>query len=231
MMNPVVKFMLWLDKSVPACGRLKRFAYACRAACTPTRESYSQFREDVVIAEELKDRKASDAIYVDVGANHPSCLSNTYLLYRNGWSGVTIEPNSELVKLHRRFRRRDVQVAVGCGREAALLPFYLSQTPVLSSFSGKDVDHFSRTEYLPILTLDQLLAPFQDKQVALLSIDTEGFDLLVLEGAKETLKRTHLVCIESNTEEERRNVQAALSADFAICATAGCNQIFRRRHE
>lgn len=152
-----LRLFVFLDRFLPVCGRLKRFAYACWAACTPRRRSYSQHGEDAVIAKELQGWSPNDSIFVDVGANQPTRISNSYLLYRKGWHGITVEPNAELVKLHRLFRRRDVQVNVGCGREASLLQFYVSPISVLSSFSKKDGEYVSRLDYLPVLTVDQIL--------------------------------------------------------------------------
>lgn len=34
----------------------------------------------------------SNGFYVDVGASHPVCCSNTFDLFRRGWSGILIEP-------------------------------------------------------------------------------------------------------------------------------------------
>lgn len=183
-----------------------------------------------MIAKELQGWSPNDSIFVDVGANQPTRISNSYLLYRKGWHGITVEPNAELVKLHRLFRRRDVQVNVGCGREASLLQFYVSPISVLSSFSKKDGEYVSRLDYLPVLTVDQILTSFPDKKIALLSIDTEGFDLEVLLGANETLKRTYLVCVEVNSPEEQSKIEALLAKDFEFCFAAGCNVLFRRRN-
>ncbi|MEI9928867.1 MAG: hypothetical protein WDN44_15790 [Sphingomonas sp.] len=54
----------------------------------------SFFGEDVLLGRLLKT--ASSGTYVDVGANHPIEGSNTYRLYRQGWTGLTIDPNSRL---------------------------------------------------------------------------------------------------------------------------------------
>jgi FkbM family methyltransferase len=228
-MHLKLKIILLLDKVLPFAGPIKRFIYAFWHASTPMRKSYSQFGEDTMIAGEFEGWVPEETMYVDVGANHPTQISNSYLLYRKGYHGITIEPNAELVKLHRIFRRRDIQVNAGCGSKATLLQFYVSRTPVLSSFSKKEVKHFSRLEYLPILTIDQLLAPFKDNRIAFLSVDTEGFDLDVLLGAKETLKRTHLVCVEANDLGERDKIQEMMSENFEHFATVGCNEIFRHR--
>jgi hypothetical protein len=46
-METKLKLMFMLDKVIPVCRRLKRFAYGCWAACTPPRQSYSQYGEDM----------------------------------------------------------------------------------------------------------------------------------------------------------------------------------------
>ncbi len=226
-----LKITLFIDKVFPFSGPLKRFVFACYHSYTPIRKSYSQYHEDNLILHELRDWNYKDSIYVDVGANHPTRISNSYLLYRKGWSGITVEPNGGLIKLHRLFRSRDVQVNVGCGAEASFLRFYVSRTPVLSSFAKNEVEHILRVKYLPVLTVDQLLAPFQDKKIAMLSIDTEGFDLNVIKGATETLKRTYLVCVEANDNDEHNKITSLLAEDFEHFVTVGCNLLFRNRHE
>lgn len=59
-------------------------------------------------------------VYVDVGANHPVLSSNTYLLWRQGWRGVLVEPDPLSAQALRRVRRGDIVMetalagAVGC---------------------------------------------------------------------------------------------------------------------
>ncbi len=223
------QLVLLLDKLIPFLVAAKRFACACWDSWTPSRRSYSQHGEDILVLSELHGWNPRDAIYVDVGANHPTCISNTYFLYRRGWHGIVVEPNAGLIQLHRVFRPRDVQICVGCGRQAALMPFYVSRAPSLSSFSSPEAKYVSRIDYLPVLTLDQLLEPFADKRIALLSIDTEGVDYDVLIGAEKTLNRTHLLCVESNHAGEREKIRSLLEPRFDIVAQVGCNHIFKRR--
>ena len=54
------------------------------------RISYSQFGEDLWLADYFSDKR--DGFYVDVGAFDPANVSNTLLLYRRGWRGINIEP-------------------------------------------------------------------------------------------------------------------------------------------
>ena len=53
--------------------------------------SYSQHGEDLEIIKLLP----SPGRFLDIGAYRPKDLSNTRLLYENGWSGVMFEPSPE----------------------------------------------------------------------------------------------------------------------------------------
>ena len=46
--------------------------------------------------------------YVDVGANHPIIYSNTYHLYRLGWSGLAIDPLPTHKKRFLKTRPKDI---------------------------------------------------------------------------------------------------------------------------
>lgn len=46
--------------------------------------SFSQYGEDLFVSEYFGGRKGA---YIEIGENHPFRLSNTYFLYRMGWSG------------------------------------------------------------------------------------------------------------------------------------------------
>jgi FkbM family methyltransferase len=187
-----------------------------------------------MILKELDVYDLRGGIYVDVGANHPTSISNTFLLYRHGLHGVTIEPNPELSQLHRRFRRRDVVVSVGCGRRAQMAVFEISKTPVLSRFQSA-VESVSqhkmevmRREYLPILPLDIVLAALAFDWIYFLSIDVEGLDVEVLQGAGAVLPKTLFLCVEANSAKERAVLSSHLqAAHFDLQTTLGCNLIFK----
>ena len=111
-----------------ATVRAARDMYSCAigARCG----SFSQHGEDTFIHEGF-GRKKGD-FYVDVGAYHPIRLSNTFLLYKNGWRGVTAEliRSRDRQLFMRLFPRggdgqggqlpdHSADVAVGSGRAAA----------------------------------------------------------------------------------------------------------------
>lgn len=212
----------------PALGIPKRWLLALGHTLLPQR-SYSQFGEDLIVLNMLKAAGYHTGCYVDVGANHPTAISNTYLLYRNGYRGIAIEPNKELCGLFSRFRKQDTVLSVGCADRNELMPFYVSKTPVISTFTKahnlyKD-SHILKTEYVPILRLDDCLKPFDMPVIHFLSIDVEGLNREVLAGAPETLQKTWLLCIEYDTEAELAAYQPYLK-NFREVQRVGCNAIF-----
>lgn len=171
--------------------------------------------------------------YVDVGANHPARLSNTYLLYRHGFSGVVIEPNEKLLGLHRRFRPRDITVRSACGEHAQLGRFYIRTIAGVSSLSGASApgpsSRVRHVAYVPVLPLDTIVEAAVPGPIVVLSVDTEGADSDVLRSASGALERSLFVIVEANSDEEAESIKSILSSDFELVRQAGANLIWRNR--
>ena len=164
---------------------------------------------------------AALGFYLDVGANHPTKISNTYALYRAGWSGVVVEPNPAFRRLHRFFRQRDTFVNIGITRTAGLLPFYHHLWAVLSGFGAQSAVGARRVEMLPVLPLDALLPLCRRAEVSILSIDVEGLNYEVLQTGAQLLERVNYIIIEYGEEE---------AEIAAYCQTHGFQTIHRTVH-
>lgn len=233
--NSVKKY---LAKKIPFLGKYKRYIGALTHHISKVKDSYSQHNEDKYIIGILNQYNLSNTLYLDVGANHPTIISNTYLLYRNGNMGICIEPNQELINLHKKFRKKDIQIAIGCGSVNKIANFYYSKTPVLSSFKSESFDKNSRLqnqdniwhiETLPVLKLDNVLIPYIEQVdfISLLNIDVEGMDFEVILGAEKTLPKTLIICIEFNTKEEEMLITTFLEKfDFKLVNKVACNLFF-----
>ena len=219
----------------PALGKVDRRLRGLIDSISPLRSSYSQHGEDAFVLDRLQKYDLSNAIYVDVGANHPTTISNTYLLYRCGMHGIVIEPNAELLQLHRRIRPRDIALGLGCGQNAGLSQFQILSTPALSHFAGQNLlgeltaqARVWRTEYIPILPLDLIVSAMNPAWIAFLSIDTEGFDFSTLLGAVQTLDITLFLCVEFSDPDEKRRILHFLSGnDFEVERYFACNILLR----
>jgi len=171
---------------------------------------WAQHGEDVYLARELQ-KQLKDGFYVDVGANHPIKRSNTYRLYCLGMRGITIEPNRELHRLQKRIRPGDTHLAVGCGATNSEMTFYEMNYDVFSTYSKEEAERYLADESqlgtkllkkttTPILSLRGVLEEHQLKNrriFSLLSIDTEGLDLAVLEGNDWDRYRPEIIIVEA----------------------------------
>ena len=163
--------------------------------------TYSQFGEDQVLLLLCKD--IDRGRYVDVGAFDPYRYSNTFLLYKRGWSGVNIDPNPEAIKRFKKKRPHDQNICSGVGNEG-ILTYYQFSDPAVNTFVAAEAEKwmnktfltFLGTTEIPVRPLSQLISGVID----VLTIDTEGMDLQVLESYdwKEIPK---IIVIEGNNSE------------------------------
>ncbi len=215
---------------LPFLSSVSRYSKALYYSRAGVKESYAQNREDTFVLETLREYFPGKKYnYVDVGGFHPVLLSNTYLMYRNNMNGVVIEPNPELVNLHRIFRPNDIQLPFACGRTNMLTKFYLQKTfPALSSLNNAQGNKKVDCQYMAVLKLDTIMSGLEIPEIYFLSIDVEGFDYDVLLGGKETLRRSFLVCIECNLDQEEQAVSNFLTEqEFEFLKKIDCNLFFK----
>jgi FkbM family methyltransferase len=207
----------------------KRYLAAWRDWLLPAKASYSQFGEDVEI-DRIIAADITNGIYMDVGANHPSVFSNTYLFYRKGRRGVLIEPDLTACRLLDSFRKGDIVIRALAGENSGLQSFNLHIYPSLSSIRSVTQEDLLKKVYLPQVTLDQVYQAVNPDFVFLLSVDTEGFDLEVLHGAVQMLRHTWLVCVEYE-EANREALQSWMVGEqsFDLAYSNRHNLIFKNR--
>lgn len=224
-----MKFLL--KKYFPFIGSTKRFLIALLDSIFPNKKSYSQFKEDIIFLEEISKcfLPQKGNIYIDVGAFAPSQISNTYLLYRNGYNGILIEPNFRLYKLLSYFRRKDIIVNAGAGNKSCITNFNISYNPDRSSLLLQSNESYRIQTFIPVLSIDDFLSNIEYEYVTLLSIDVEGQNLSVLKGSTETLRKTFLICIEFDNEIDIAQYLEILSEDFVLIKKIKCNLIFKNK--
>lgn len=181
------------------------------------RGSFSEHGEDVFIQERLGKKNAG--FYVDIGASHPFRISNTFLLYRSGWRGITVEPIPLLRRLHGRWRPQDVFVQKAIGPAPGKLRFYEMSPSVLSTLDAKTAEanvlegraEVLRCYDIDVITLGQLFAEYVGKRgIDLLSIDIEGLDADTITTMELDIIRPRLICVEANDYEYRRRILSYL---------------------
>lgn len=206
---------------------LKQFLLAWFESTFSLKNSYSQHKEDAYIFNQLHEVNLKQGIYIDVGANQPTRLSNTFLFYKRKCYGIVIEPNSSMKSLFRIFRPKDIFLSVGAGAKESVEIFKKSSTSVLSGFSS-EIDSVISYEYVPVIALDSLLPIIGNKFIYLLSIDTEGYDIFVLQGASKILQVTLYVIVETNSDAKDLIDLHMEKAGFVKQEVFGCNSIYMK---
>ncbi len=166
--------------------------------------AHSQFGEDLII-DAIFGGQAT-GFFVDVGANHPTKLSNTNRFYQRGWRGINIEPQTTNHKLFVEARPNDINLNIGVGSQPGQLTFYELEYPTLSTFDEQTANENAQKFQVPITAtyavqvkpLTEVFAQHlpQGTVVDFMSIDTEGFEMQVLQGNNWQLYRPRLVVLE-----------------------------------
>lgn len=164
--------------------------------------SFGQYAEDLLFATTLLPKNRG--FYLDVGAYHPWKGSNTYKLYLRGWSGVTVEPNPAAEKPFRKWRPRDKHAVMGVAEADSALTYYEFTDAKLNTFSqeqakiyqadGKPLVRRRTVACHPLQTIVDEYAPGHG--VDLLSVDCEGFDLIVLNTLNFDRTRPTAILVE-----------------------------------
>ena len=170
--------------------------------------SYSQDGEDRILARVFERRAAGR--YVDVGAHHPRRFSNTYLLYRQGWSGINIDATPGSMQAFRRERPRDINLEMGVAEQPGMLQFHLFDEPALNTFDAALAKRLhTQGPYRLQKVCNIPVAPLRDvlrrhlpagAAVDLLTIDVEGVDLAVLRSNDWSACRPTVVVVEDGAD-------------------------------
>ena len=166
---------------------------------------FSQEGEDILIKKLLGYRHVGT--YVDIGAHHPSRLSNTRMFQRLGWHGMNIDPTPESIELFRKERPDDINLNVGIAREPGSLVLYEYDEPAFNTFSEQKVSELQRergiepvsrktVDVVPFSSIQTEYRTFFEQPVSLLNIDVEGFENEVLASIDFTNFKPLLICIE-----------------------------------
>lgn len=202
--------------------------------------SYSQCWEDLFIKRILGDKKI---FYVDIGANDPIKINNTYKFYREGSNGIIIEPNPELEEDIRKKRKNDIYLKCGIMpyNNGESLTYYKLSSNTLNTFSEYDAVAATKKGYkiveklqIPVISVEELINEYiKGKDIGLLSVDVEGFDFEIIQSWPFENSRPYCICIETvefETSMKRENYKEMKefmrSKGYSVYADTYVNTIF-----
>ena len=163
----------------------------------------SQGGEDLIIEHFLPTKK--DGFYVDIGANDPVRLNNTLLFHNKRWTGINIEPNPKKKWLFNLMRMRDINLNIGIGPKRSEMEFYVFDQSILSTFNKNSADEYRKMGHIitnivkvPVVPLKEVLGKYaKGKEIDIMSVDTEGYDMEVLESNDWKKFRPRFIILET----------------------------------
>lgn len=181
----------------------------------------AQFGEDRILWQVFRGR--TSGYFIEIGAYDGYTLSNTYFLEQMGWNGLLVEPIETLCQQAASYRPRSKIVHAACSKpgEPATATFTVAKNVPVLSFLTADADHVERCKRegaelvqieVPVTTVDAILLtlrrqghgpgcpwlPNHGWSIDLVSIDTEGCEIDVLEGFDLDRFKPRVLVIEND---------------------------------
>ncbi len=188
-----------------------------------TQESYAQGKEDVIVASLFQRLGIAQPSYLDIGAYHPTELSNTYLFYQRGGQGVCVEPDPTLAAEIIRQRPRDVCLNVGVGVDQTdTADFYVMSDRAYNTFSRVDAEKCQASgrarieQVVPtsLRTINSIMRERFPTTPNFVSMDVEGLDLDILKTFDFAKFRPEVFCVETLSYTEAKKLTAIV--DFMV---------------
>ena len=163
--------------------------------------SYSQFGEDVILSNYLTEKKG---FYLDIGSGDPVRKSNTYFLYKLGWSGILIDPLTRNIFASKIIRTRDktIQGLVGIPNKSypffEMYPYEYSTTnkEIVKDLIDRGKAKLIKKSHLNTFSVSELNLNINLDQPSLLNVDCEGLDLEVLKTIDLKTIKFRVICAE-----------------------------------
>lgn len=162
---------------------------------------YSQFAEDVSIKRLFG--KGYKGFFVDVGCFHPKKYSNTWQLYKKGWRGINIDIDPIKIDGFNIVRRHDTNVACAVSNLEGEVTYYsngfYSLTITLDEkFAKRRHGYVKKTT--PCKKLSSIIdeTKYKNREIDLLSVDTEAHDLEVLTSLDFDRYNPKLIAVETH---------------------------------
>lgn len=164
-------------------------------------ESYSSYGEDSIFNGVLKrlswimqkDLFVSNT-YIDIGSFHPVMDSNTYFLYKNGWYGTLVDPNSYFNALVHELRPNDILYNYAVDSTPGTKTFYMfGNTDSSNTLSSEFANRKENSQHTPVgwtaevqtVTVDEIIKihlEYFQKTPFFMNIDIEGKDFDVIKS-------------------------------------------------
>ena len=182
---------------------IKLYLHLLRYRGLKEKLQYSRWGEDSFLINYFKN--TSNGRYIDIGAFHPFRGSNTYLLYKKGWSGINIDLNKTSIDLFKLARPNDINLNLAISDANKKIKVYQTKDlgkmntidPKFASFFLKNYHVRESCSY----NLNDILYKYntsKNNRFELIDIDVEGSEYQILENLNFNKYSFKLILVETH---------------------------------
>jgi len=163
--------------------------------------SYAQNFEDVMLWRALKH--VENGFYIDIGAQDPVVDSVSLTFYEHGWRGIHVEPVIEYVNQLAKARPDEIVIPAAVGKSTGLLTFFIFPDTGLSTADPGIARRHKESGFqcvetkVPVISLDEIFATTNGRQVHWLKLDVEGMEKPVIQSWRKSVVKPWILLIES----------------------------------
>lgn len=204
--------------------------------------SYAQCGEDIIVDFIFMWLRRTRITYLDIGANDPIEMNNTYFFYKRKHRGVLVEPDPRLCRKIKRARPGDVCIHAGVGMGAGdHVSFFLMEPDTLSTSSPEKVAEYlqlgvklKKEMKVPLIGIHDIIEKyFHSLSPDYLSVDVEGRDFEIIKSLDLMKYRPVVICAETltytnnNTEQKIEEISDYLNSyRYFVYADTYINTIY-----
>jgi FkbM family methyltransferase len=180
-----------------------------------------QFFQDMIayLYLQAKINDERERIYIDIGANNGIGASNTYIFEQLGWKGICIEPQPDIFRQLKKYRKCDcynVALSSQSNNEVKFVKINAFNGSLSGFYDGISESHkdwakkTDRVEYINVktMTFEDIMKNYPNiKHIDFMSIDVEGHEMAILKTIDFSKYTFGFITIEKNeSSEEIRNI-------------------------
>lgn len=166
-------------------------------------QCFSWEGEDVLTNKIFADQfGVAKGFYLDIGAHHPFNLSNTALLYSNGWRGINVDAMPGAMVEFDTHRPEDINIEAGITDKPGSMLYSIFNVTDLNGFLTQDQVNHNLGRGLRLVdqkrvqttTINDIIETHSGgRHIDLLTVDVEGLDLAVLKSLDDKHRPTMII--------------------------------------
>ena len=198
--------------------KIKLYLQLLRYRGLKERSQYSRWGEDSFLVDYFKN--TSNGRYIDIGSFHPFRGSNTYLLYKKGWSGINIDINKISIDLFKLARPNDINLNLAISDTNKKIKIYQTKDlGKMNTINLKFASFFLKNYHVKesrSYNLNDILCKYntnKNNRFELIDIDVEGSEYQILKSLnfkkysfKLILVETHIFNLDFKQESDKIHI-------------------------